>query len=103
MDYETFKEKFVEDLQDRLYEQGAEVNISVHTVNKLNESYEAVTVTPEGSNIGVNIGIDKFYGAIEDGKSYDEVVDKAVEVVTNGINQRPDFDIDSLTDYSQMK
>ena len=39
MDYETFKEKFVEDLQDRLYEQGAEVNISVHTVNKLNESY----------------------------------------------------------------
>ena len=55
MDYETFKEKFVEDLQDRLYEQGAEVNISVHTVNKLNESYEAVTVTPEGSNIGVNV------------------------------------------------
>lgn len=32
MDYETFKEKFVEDLQDRLYEQGTEVNISVHTV-----------------------------------------------------------------------
>ena len=31
---------------------------------KLNESYEAVTVTPEGSNIGVNIGIDKFYDAI---------------------------------------
>lgn len=34
MDYETFKEKFVEDLQDRLYEQGAEVNISVHTVSE---------------------------------------------------------------------
>lgn len=75
MDYETFKEKFVEDLQDRLYEQGAEVNISVHTVNKLNESYEAVTVTPEGSNIGVNVGIDKFYDAMENGRSYDEVVD----------------------------
>ena len=68
MDYETFKEKFVEDLQDRLYEQGAEVNISVHTVNKLNESYEAVTVTPEGSNIGVNVGIDKFYDAMENGR-----------------------------------
>ena len=103
MDYETFKEKFVEDLQDRLYEQGAEVNISVHTVNKLNESYEAVTVTPEGSNIGVNVGIDKFYDAMENGRSYDEVVDKAVDVVTNGITQRPDFDIDSLSDYSQMK
>ena len=103
MDYENFKEQFVEDVRDRLYEQGAEVDLSVHTVNKLNESYEAITVTPEGSNIGVNIGIDKFYDAIESGKSYDEVVDKAVEVINNGINQRPEFDIASLSDYSQMK
>ena len=65
MDYESFKEKFVEDLKDRLDEQGADVKVSVNTVNKLNESYEAVTVTPEGSNIGVNIGIDKFYDAME--------------------------------------
>ena len=103
MDYESFKEKFVEDLKDRLDEQGADVKVSANTVNKLNESYEAVTVTPEGSNIGVNIGIDKFYDAMENGRSYDEVVDKAVDVVTNGITQRPDFDIDSLSDYSQMK
>lgn len=103
MDYENFKEQFIEDVKDRLYEQGAEVSVSVHEVKKLNESYEAITVTPEGSNIGVNIGIDKFYEAIGDGKSYDEVVDKAVEVINNGISQRPDFDIDSLTDYSKMK
>ena len=103
MDYESFKEKFVEDLKDRLDEQGADVKVSVNTVNKLNESYEAVTVTPEGSNIGVNIGIDKFYDARENGRFYDEVVDKAVEVVNSGIAQRPDFDIDSLSDYSQMK
>lgn len=103
MDYESFKEKFVEDVKDRLYKQGAEVDLSIHTVNKLNESYEAITVTPDGSNIGVNIGIDKFYGAVEDGRPYDEVVDKAVDVINNGINQRPDFDINSLSDYSQMK
>ncbi len=103
MDYENFKDQFIEDVKNRLYEQGAEVNVSVHEVNKLNESYEAITVTPEGSNIGVNIGIDKFYDAIENGKTYDEVVDKAVDVINNGINQRPDFDIESLTDYSKMK
>lgn len=103
MDYESFKEKFVEDLKERLDEQGADVKVSVNTINKLNESYEAVTVTPEDSNIGVNIGIDKFYNAMENGRSYDEVVDKAVEVVNSGITQRPDFDIDSLSDYSQMK
>ena len=103
MNYEDFKEKFIEDVSDRLYEQGAEVNISVHEVNKLNESYEAITVTPEGSNIGVNVGIDKFYGAYENGTPYEEVVDKAVDVVAHGMAQRPEFDIDSLTDYSQMK
>ena len=37
MDYESFKEKFVEDLKDRLDEQGADVKVSVNTVNKLNE------------------------------------------------------------------
>ena len=60
MDYGNFKEQFVEDVKERLYEQGTEVDITVNTVNKLNESYEAMTVKPEGSNIGVNIGIDKL-------------------------------------------
>lgn len=36
MDYESFKEKFVEDVKDRLYEQEAEVDLSIHTVNKRN-------------------------------------------------------------------
>lgn len=103
MDYESFKEQFIEDLKVRLYEQGAEVNISVHEVNKLNESYEAITVTPEDSNIGVNIGIDKFYGAVQDGTPYEDVVDKAVSVIGKGIEERPEIDVASLTDYSQMK
>lgn len=103
MDYESFKEQFIEDLKDRLYEQGAEVNISVHEVNKLNESYEAITVTPEDSNIGVNIGIDKFYGAVQDGTPYEDVVDNAVSVIGKGIEERPEIDVASLTDYSQMK
>lgn len=33
---------------------------------------------------------------MENGRSYDEVVDKAVEVVNSGITQKPDFDIDFL-------
>ncbi len=103
MDYENFKEKFVEDVKDRLYAQGAEVSVSVQEVKKLNENYEAITVTPEGSNIGVNIPIDKFYEALDNGRTYDEVVDKAVEVINSGISQRPDLDVNTLSDYSVMK
>ena len=103
MDYENFKEQFVEDVKEKLYEQGTEVDITVNTVNKLNESYEAMTVKPEGSNIGVNIGIDKFYGATQDGISYDDVVDKAVNAISDGFLNQPQIDVASLTDYDQMK
>ena len=103
MDYEKFKEQFVADVKDRLAEQGADVKVSVNEVNKLNESYEAITVTPEGSNIGVNMSLEKFYDAVQDGTPYDSVVDKAVDVINNGIDKRPEIDVESLTDYSQMK
>ena len=103
MDYENFKEQFVADVKDRLAEQGADVKVSVNEVNKLNESYEAITVTPEGSNIGVNMSLEKFYDAVQDGTPYDRVVDKAVDVINNGIDKRPEIDVAALTDYSQMK
>lgn len=88
MDYENFKEQFVEDVKEKLYEQGTEVDISVNTVNKLNESYEALTIKPVDAEVGVNIPIDKFYGAIDNGASYDEVVDRAVKTYTDGIENK---------------
>lgn len=39
----------------------------------------------------------------DNGRPFDEVVDNAIEVIDHGINERPDFDIDSFTDYSRMK
>ena len=103
MNYEDFKEQFVEDVKDRLYEQGSEVNIALNEVNKLNEYYDAMSVTPEGANIGVNIRIDTFYEATQNGASYDEAVDKAVEMVSKGLENKPDIDVATLTDYSIMK
>ena len=103
MDYEEFKEQFISAVKESLYEQGSDMNVSVNEVKKLNESYEAMTVTPEGARVGVNIGIERFYDAYNEGRPFDEVVVRAVETINHGINERPDFDIDSFTDYSQMK
>ncbi len=103
MDYEEFKEEFIDAVKERLAEQGSDMNVSVNEVKKLNESYEAMTVTPEGARVGVNIGIERFYDAYDEGRPFDEVVDKAIDTINHGINERPDFDIDSFTDYSQMK
>ena len=103
MNFENFKEKFVEDIRDRLYEQGVEANVTTQEIKKLNESYESITITPEGSNIGVNTNLSRFHEALENGASYEDVLDKAVNAIKNGIDEKPDIDVNSLTDYSQMK
>ena len=103
MDYENFKEQFVADVEAKLAEQGADVTISVNEVKKLNDNYDALTITPNGSNIGANIAINRFYDAMEDGIPYDKVVDKAVETAIKGLENRPDIDIAVLSDYSQMR
>ena len=101
--YENFKDIFVEEVKKELADAGIDAKVSLHTVNKLNESYEAMTVTPEGESIGVNIPIDKFYNAYDEGMSVEEAVDKAVELINRGIEEKPDIDLDTLTDYSVMK
>lgn len=103
MNYEQFKEEFIDAVKEKLAEQGLDMSVSVNEVKKLNESYEAMTVTPEGARVGVNVSLERFYEAYDEGRPLGEVVDQAVETVTHGIEQRPDFDIDSLMDYSQMK
>ncbi|MBR5897138.1 MAG: hypothetical protein IKZ39_05930 [Lachnospiraceae bacterium] len=103
MNYEDFKEKFEEAVKDKLNDEGLEANLSFHEVKKLNESYEALTVTPEGESIGVNIPVERFFNAYEDGMDFSETIDKAVDIINQGINERPDIDIDSLSDYSKMK
>ncbi len=103
MDFEQFKGDFIEDVKQKLYENGVDANVTVNEVSKLNESYEALSVTPEGSNIGVNVNLDRFFEAYENGVDYNEVVDRAVGVIERGFNEQPTVDVASLTDYSQMK
>lgn len=47
MNYEEFRDKLAEDLQEALYERGFEdVSIKFNDTTKANVSYEAMTVTP---------------------------------------------------------
>lgn len=104
MDYENFKEQFVENLKESLYERGVEdVQMREAHVDKLNGGYDAVTITPGDSNIGVTLNIDNFYKAFENGADMSEVVSKATEVAINGMENTPQVDVASLTDYDQMK
>ncbi len=103
MDFNEFKEQFTEDVKQGLADAGIEAKVSTNTVEKMNESYEAMTVTPEGSNVGVNVNMEKFFEAYENRTPYEDVVDKAVNVIEGGFANQPTVDVAALTDYDQMK
>ena len=103
MDYENFKENFIEALKEKFYETGNEVKTDSKKVEKLNGGYDAVTVTPEGANMGVTLRIEAFFEAYENGISMDEVVDKAFMTTMDNFSNQPEIDVSSLTDYDQMK
>ena len=103
MEYEQFKENFLKDVKDELSERGiGNVNISSQEVQKVNESYDAMTITPEGSNIGVNLNLANFYQSDNDGMEYCDIITKAADVVEKAFGQVPSIDVASLTDYDQM-
>ena len=89
MDFNEFKEQFTEDVKQALEDAGIDADVTVRTVDKMNESYEAMTVTPEGSNVGVNVNMEKFFEAYENGTDYDAVVDKAVDVIEGSFANQP--------------
>ena len=104
MEYESFKEQFIDAVQETLYEKGIDdVNIDVRKVDKVNESYDAITVTPEGSIVGVNMNINRYYEEIEAGVDFNEVVDRAVSTIQDGLAKRPDVNVDDLMNYDNMK
>ena len=76
MDFEEFKEQFAEDVKNDLEGKGIDASVKDNTVEKMNENYDALTVTPEGSNVGVNLNMNKFFEAYDSGDvDYDQVVD----------------------------
>lgn len=64
MDFEEFKENITKDVKacfdDRT---GADSSVETHKVDKMNYSYEAMVVKPEGSDVGVSIDVNNLYEA----------------------------------------
>lgn len=103
MNNEEFKKEFVEALKENLSERGNDVDVKVSTVEKMNQSYEAITITPEGSNIGMNMNLEVFAEAYESGVPFNEIVEQVTNKVEAHLADMPTFDVQSLTDYEQMK
>jgi len=100
MNYETFKQEFAEDIKEKLYER---VRISFNNVEKTNQNYEAMSVVPEGNNVGVNFNIENAFASYEHTDDYAGVLASATMVIADGLDRAPAIDVSALMDYENMK
>lgn len=66
----------------------------------MNESYDAITVRPTDSSIGVNISIEKAFASYENGTPIPEIAEHFADAVEKGFRESPQVDLESLSDYS---
>ena len=103
MDYESFKEKFPKALKEEMAERGVEVEITSRRIDKMNSSYDAFTVRPIDSPIGVNVSAQKAFSEHEKGTYIDDLAVSFADAVEKGLRESPQVDLESISDYEQMK
>jgi hypothetical protein len=103
MDFNDFKAELAKGIQSELDDRGMKTDVEFHHVDKMNQSYDAITVRPEDSNVGVNLNVDKAFENYQNGAGFEDVVKRSADAVEKGLNERPDFDLGSITNYEQMK
>ena len=104
MDFKTFKENLAKDVKQTLYTiTGKSNTVEIRTIDKMNTTYDALTVKPEDSSIGVNLNVSLYYLAYEGGSSYDNIVSNLVDIAVNALDNKPEFNIDVFKVYDRMK
>ncbi|WP_199704105.1 DUF5688 family protein [Butyrivibrio sp. XB500-5] len=104
MNYEEFKDKVTEDVKRELESRtGKSYDVQTHSVEKMNENYDALTIKPEDGILGVNLNIGELYKAHEEGHSYEDLIDSAASRAESALENHPDFNLEALQDYDHMK
>ena len=96
------RERFCSEVMMKLMDKGINAETAFEKVEKINESYEAITFIPKGSIIGLNLNLSEIMQYYEDGASFEACVERAVETVSDGLDNRPAIDLDSLS-YESLK
>lgn len=104
MDFKEFTTKAEQDIREALESSSPGVGIGTNQVEKLQgESYTALTVTPDGQNVGMNLNLNQLYDMLQRGESYDDVIQKAVDQAEHFISEMPRFNVAELSSYETAK
>ena len=104
MDFNEFREKVKETLPDFLTDDLRNAEIKDTAVNKLQgESYSGISVTPEGSSVGVSINLEDAFLDYQTGDQFTAVMNRLADTLVGTLGEREQFDLGFLSDYSAVK
>ena len=104
MDFEQFREKLADEIKELLSSLfGRETTIEARTVEKTNTTYDALTIKPIDSDVAVSINATHLFELYEKGEDFGVIASDTAKFVDNALYNSPDFDINSVRDYSKMK
>lgn len=104
MEFNEFREKVKEALPDFLTDDLRNAEIKDTAVNKLQgESYSGISVTPEGSRVGVSINLEDAFLDYQTGSQFTAVMNRLADTIVGTLGEREQFDLGFLADYSAVK
>ncbi len=104
LSFEAFKEAFPKDVKEHLDGKGDSIyEVAVKPVEKMNVKYDGLSVRKDNDSFGASINMNHCYDLYKNGKTYEDVVESTTKMAFDAIENRPDFDLNSLCDYGQVK
>ena len=104
MEFNEFREKVKEALPDFLTDDLRNAEIKDIAVNKLQgESYAGISVTPEGSRVGVSINLKDAFLDYQTGDQFTVVMNRLADMLVGTLGERERYDFGFLSDYSAVK
>ena len=104
MDFKEFTQKAEQDIRAALEDASPGIEVRINQVEKLQEeSYTAITLTPAGSNIGMNLNLNQLYDYLQRGESCEAVISSAVNQAKEHLASMPRFNVSELSSYEAAK
>lgn len=103
MDFESFRTRIGGDLTKVFSQKGISAIVEPCNVNKIQSTYEGITVRLVGDPIGINLDLSPAYEQLRHGDAYIEVLERVAEAVNSGLEKRPAIQIADLSNYSWVK
>ena len=89
MEFNEFREKVKEALPDFLTDDLRNAEIKDTAVNKLQgESYSGISVTPEGSRVGVSINLEDAFLDYQTGSQFTAVMNRLADTLVGTLGER---------------